>query len=204
MQIRLDDLDKLDIYQLMTHTILPRPVAWVLSKHANGKHNLAPFSYFNAVCSEPPLISISIGKKKDGSRKDSWENIAMRDDFIVHIAQANQAEAVNASAASMDAGVSEIEANGLKTVKVDGWPLPRLADAPVAMWCKRYQIIEIGHGPQALIIGKIIAIHLDTAVYHPDDEPDEALPNTKLLNPLARLGGMAYCKLGEIFEVERP
>ena len=204
MRIQFQDLNKLDIYKLMTHTILPRPVAWVLSQHKNGKLNLAPFSYFNAVSSEPPLISISIGKKKDGTRKDSWENIAMRNHFIVHIAQASQAEAVTASSASLDAGVSEIEANGLKTVKMDGWPLPRLADAPVAMWCRRYQIIEIGEGPQALIIGKIIAMYLDTSVYHPDDEPDEALPNTALLNPLVRLGGTSYCSLGEIFEVERP
>ena len=78
MVIDFDKLSSSQAYFTMTQAIIPRPIAWVLSDHGNGKLNLAPFSYFNAVCSRPPMQSISIGHKKSGLKKDTWVNIEGR------------------------------------------------------------------------------------------------------------------------------
>ena len=78
MEIDLDSLSANGVYHTLTRTVIPRPVAWVLSENAGGDYNLAPFSYFNAICSDPPLIMISVGKKPDGSSKDTRVNITAR------------------------------------------------------------------------------------------------------------------------------
>jgi len=85
MLLRLDQFEAAQRYYLMSQTLVPRPVAWVLSENATGSYNLAPFSYFNAICSTPPLIMFSIGKKPDGADKDTRRNIIERKRFTVHI-----------------------------------------------------------------------------------------------------------------------
>ena len=109
------------VYYTLIQTIIPRPVAWVLSENENGSHNLAPFSYFNGVCSSPPLVSISVGRKDNGAQKDTWNNIENRSHFVIHIPHREMAESVTQSAASLESGVSEVEMLKLETIPVDGW-----------------------------------------------------------------------------------
>jgi len=203
MQIDLTSLAAKDVYGLMIQTIIPRPIAWVLSDNGNDSFNLAPFSYFNGVCSTPPTLSISVGRKRDRTRKDTWRNIEERSHFVVHIAQKGLAEMVSRTAASLEFGESEVTRNNIPLNSEPGWALPRVSSAPVAFLCQRYQIVEIGDGPQGLIIGRI------TNAFLADDRVAGgalACPaiNAKALDPLARLGGDDYAGLGEVFTVARP
>jgi len=132
MNIDLDALTPDQVYFRMTQTLIPRPIAWVLSENPDGGLNLAPFSSFNAVCSDPPLVMISGGKKPDGSNKDTCVNIEARGDFVVHIAHRDQVRAVSDSSATLAAGDSEIARLGLATVPFEGFRLPRLAGCRIA------------------------------------------------------------------------
>lgn len=203
MRVELDQLPPAEIYELMIGAIVPRPIAWVLSDNGDATFNLAPFSYFNGVTSRPPTLSISIGRKRDGSAKDTWRNIEERGHFIVHIPHRGQVDAVAQTAASLPFGESEIPLAGLALADEPGWPLPRLRDARVALLCRRHRIIEIGEAPQGLVIGEILSAHLDDAIATPTDGGAPRISATDL-DPLARLGGDDYCGLGPSFTIARP
>ena len=127
------------VYFTLTQALVPRPIAWVLSENADGGLNLAPFSYFTAISSDPPLLLISTSRKPSGEPKDTRVNIEARDDFVVMIPHRELLEAMNASSATLPAGVSEVERLGLDTVPFEGSRLPRLAGCRLAFACRRYQ-----------------------------------------------------------------
>lgn len=189
-------------YHVMVQTIIPRPIAWVLSDNGDGGHNLAPFSYFNGVTGSPPLIMISVGRKPGGERKDTWVNIDARQHFVVHLPSRDEGEAMVASSEPLAHGHSEVTKLGLKTTREQDWPLPRLAGSRLAMWCERYQIIEVGDGPQGLILGRIRAMFLDDAAAR--QEGDRIHIDPAALDPIARLGGQDYVLFGEKVTIARP
>ena len=190
------------VYYTLIQTIIPRPVAWVLSENENGSHNLAPFSYFNGVCSSPPLVSISVGRKDNGAQKDTWNNIENRSNFVIHIHHREMAESVTQSAASLESGVSEVEMLKLETIPVDGWSLPRLEEARVAFLCERFAIHTVGDAPMGLILGKILGAYIDDSI---GSQSGKRLTiDAKALDPIARLGGNDYATLGDILTVVRP
>ncbi|PIE01742.1 MAG: protein/domain typically associated with flavoprotein oxygenase, DIM6/NTAB family protein [Acidobacteria bacterium] len=191
MQIDFNQLSKSQKYYLMTQVILPRPIAWVLSEHANSKLNLAPFSYFNGVSSEPPLLMISVGRKRDGSPKDTWTNILERRHFVVHLASQQDKQALEASAFSYDRGISECQELNLKTSPMANASLPRLTNARVALFCHLYKILEVGEGSQALILGQIESSYVDDSCIEVDNRKMTIDPEK--LDPLGRLGGTSYC-----------
>lgn len=203
MRIELDQLPPAEVYDLMIQTIVPRPIAWVLSDNGDGSYNVAPFSFFNGVTSRPPTLFISIGRRRDRSKKDTWRNIEERGHFVVHVPHREAASAVAQTAASLPFGESEIAAANLEIVDEPGWPLPRLSDARIAMLCRRHQIVEIGAGPQGLVIGEIVSVHLSDAIL---TTAAGAVPELSVtaLDPLARLGGDDYCGTGPAFTVIRP
>ncbi len=203
MYFDLSQLTPGQVYVRMIQTLIPRPIAWVLSENADGGFNLAPFSYFNAVCSDPPLIMLSLGKKPDGSPKDTRVNIERRSRFVIHIAHKEQAEALTASSATLPAGDSELERLGLETVPFEDFGLPRLADCRVAYACERYRIEEIGGTPQSLILGLVKAIYVDDAVTREDDK-GRIQVDAKGIDPLGRLGADQYISFGELIRVPRP
>ncbi len=191
------------VYSIMAQTIMPRPIAWVLSENENGSFNLAPFSYFAPICSDPPLIMISVSKKPDGTLKDTRANIKARHDFVIHIASWEQLEPMNSSAATLEAGVSEVAQLGLELTDFKGSKLPRLKQSNVAMACSLYEIREIGNGPYAMILGEIKHVYVvDEAVTEQSAESLRISPMT--LNPVGRLGGPQYTSLGEVVTLARP
>ena len=203
MILDLDELNPAQTYFQMIQTLIPRPIAWVLSENAGGSYNLAPFSYFTAVCAEPPLVMISLGHKPDGSLKDTRVNIEQRGDFVIHIAHREMLEAMNASSATLAAGVSEVDQLGLETTAFAGSRLPRLADARVAYACERYEIREIGPGKQSLIFGLVTHIYLDDAIV--DISPEGRIKvDAGKLDPIARLGASEYAMLSEVVSLKRP
>jgi len=203
MLLELENMEKSDVYHVLTQVVVPRPVAWVLSSNDQGSLNLAPFSYFSAVCSDPPLIMLSIGSKPDSSPKDTYANIVDTEKFVIHIAGSDLATKVTHSSVTLPRGESEIELCDLETVEVEGFTLPRVVGPKIAMSCSLYQQQEIGNAPQRLIFGRIEKIWLDDAVVEMEQQGRPKI-DAALVDPLARLGGSDYQTFGDVVTVPRP
>jgi len=203
MYIDFTSADPVYVYFTMIQTVIPRPIAWVLSENAQGRYNLAPFSYFNAVCSEPPLVMISVGKKPNGDFKDTRVNIEHRKDFVVHIVHRQALDEMNQSSATLPAEESELEQLGMNTVAFEGSRLPRLADCRVAFNCERYEIKEIGGVPQSLILGLVKGLYVDDAITSKDDRGRVKI-HADRMDPVARLGASEYMTFGQIERRARP
>ncbi|NVD35003.1 flavin reductase family protein [Marinobacter lutaoensis] len=204
MQIDLDSLPPLEAYHVLTQTIIPRPVAWVLSQNPAGDYNLAPFSFFTPITSNPPLLMLSIGKKPtDGAPKDTRVNIEQRQWFVVHIAHRELAVPMTETARTLPLGESELARVDLELVPFDGFPLPRLKDCRVALACELYDIQEIGAVPQSLVFGRIRQVFVaDPAVT--EDDKGRVRFDAACLDPLSRLGGSEYATFGGVIKVPRP
>ncbi|WP_372779078.1 flavin reductase family protein [Litorivivens sp.] len=201
MLIDLQDLSPNRIYFTMIQTLIPRPVAWVLSDNGlAGSFNLAPFSYFNGVCSKPPLVMLSIGKKPDGEIKDTRRNILERKHFVVHIAHREMMEQVTRSSAVLNHGESELDGSGLETTTFGDFALPRLSDCRVAYACELYEHHEIG--AQSIVYGLVKQIYLSDDIAR--EEEGRLQVDAKALDPIARLGGNDYSLLGDIRSIPRP
>ena len=203
MYIDFGKMTAQQVYITMTQTIVPRPIAWVLSENPDQSLNLAPYSYFNAVCSDPPLLMISAGVKPDGATKDTRDNIRDRKEFVVHIASLDQLDEMNASSANFAPGVSEIEALGLETEKFEGSRLPRLSDAKVAFACSVYDIQTLGDSLQSLILGEVNGVFVDDGAIGEDEKGRSKILADKI-NPIGRLGASEYVSFGEILTRRRP
>lgn len=206
MHIDFSSLSGPECYHLMTQMIVPRPIAWVLSNSAQKgepSYNLAPYSYFNAVSSDPPLVMISAGSKPSGEVKDTRANILAHKTCVIHIPRDSDAKAVTASAATLPHGESEVDALGLSLVNEPGWSLPRLADCSIAMFAQFHQHIEVGPNRQAIIFCQIQQIYLSDTVSHKDDKGRVRI-DASALSPLSRLGASEYAKLGSVFRIDRP
>jgi flavin reductase (DIM6/NTAB) family NADH-FMN oxidoreductase RutF len=187
----------------MTQVVIPRPIAWVLTDNGDHRFNLAPYSYFNAVCSEPPLILISAGKKPDGSFKDTRLNIEERKHFVVHIAHRELAEPMTQTSRTLPHGESELDWVNLKLAEFTGFSLPRLADCRIAMACELYEIKEVGSLPQSLIFGKVKSVYLDDSVWE-EDAKGRLKIHADRVDPIGRLGGSEYVTFGRILRIPRP
>ncbi|WP_114417042.1 flavin reductase family protein [Marinospirillum perlucidum] len=210
MEIELSPLKPNTRYHLMTQTIIPRPIAWVLTANAGStseepSYNLAPFSFFNALCSDPPLVMLSIGKKAAEEPKDTRHNILEGQEFVIHLPSVSQAEAVTASAATLDYGESELNLlEGQKLVDFPGCPLPRLADVPVAFHARFYEVHYLGPAKQAIIYAELLRMHVEDDAIQEDQDKGRYLIDPEKINPLARLGGASYAGLTTSFSVKRP
>ncbi len=203
MEIDLSKLDGGKVFSLISQSVIPRPVAWVLSENYSGSYNLAPFSYFTPVCSDPPLLVFSVGRKPDRSPKDTWLNIRERKEFVVHVPGREMLAAMNDSSASLPAGMSEVEELGLELENFSGFRLPRLADCTIAMGCDLYEINEVGNGRNALIMGLISRVYLSDRVVDIGENGKIRIDPEKV-RPVARLGGPNYAELSTIISLPRP
>ena len=202
MDIDFSELSASQTYFTMTQSVLPRPIAWVLSEHENGEYNLAPFSYFSAVCSDPALIMISVGHKPDGELKDTYRNILERKNFVVHLANSEQAREVTRTARTLPQGVSEIADADLALTTFKNAALPRVVGCRIAMDCELFEVKEIGNGPQYLIFGRVRNLFLDDRVVTADDKGRMKI-DARAVDPLGRLGGSDYVTFGEILSIPR-
>lgn len=202
MIIDFSDLSPNRIYFTMIQSLVPRPIAWVLSDNGNDSLNLAPFSYFNAISSDPPLLMLSVGKKPDGSIKDTRLNIIERNEFVIHIPHREMAAAVTETSRSLAAGESELDRVDLATVPFENFRLPRLQDCRVAFACERYRVEDITTN-QAMILGEVKALYIDDSVVEQQDKGRVKIHADKV-DPLTRLGGDEYGTLGEIITIPRP
>ncbi|EAU55760.1 flavin reductase family protein [Mariprofundus ferrooxydans] len=204
MILDFDELSSGQRYFQTIQTLMPRPIAWVLTEHENGGYNLAPFSFFTAICSEPPLLMLSLGLKPGGGFKDTRINLERSKRCVIHIPDRAMLEAMNASSATLSANISEVEQLGLALKPFDGFTLPRLADARVAYGCKLHEIMEIGAGPQSLLFVQIERMFIDDVILDDAAQADRIKVDALKLDPVARLGANEYGFLHDIKHIKRP
>lgn len=202
MDINLSTLAPTQIYHLMTQTVIPRPIAWVLTESDDENYNLAPFSYFTPVSSNPPLLMFSVGKKPTGEVKDTTRNVLEMGRMVVHIAHEDQANEVTQTAATLPHGESEVSASELSLLDFEGFEMPRVEGCPIAFGCKLYEVKEIGETPQSLIFAEIEQVYIDPKVI--GERSDRLVVEALKVNPLSRLGGSQYATLDNVFSVARP
>jgi flavin reductase (DIM6/NTAB) family NADH-FMN oxidoreductase RutF len=191
MQIDPAYLDPETAYRLITGVVVPRPIAWVTSLSATGVLNLAPFSAFTFVSPKPPMLAISVGRK-GGIYKDTAQNILNNEEYVVHIADSSLMKAVHKSSTEHPPDVSEVEELRLSTLPGERIKVPRLAAAPVAMECRFRQCLEFGETRSRLIVGEVLVFHIRDGLLN------NGKIETEALDPIARIAGPRYAKLGEI------
>jgi flavin reductase (DIM6/NTAB) family NADH-FMN oxidoreductase RutF len=184
-------LDAETAYRLITGVVVPRPIAWVTSLSATGVLNLAPFSAFTFVSPKPPMLAISVGRK-GGIYKDTAQNILNNEEYVVHIADSSLMTAVHESSTEHPPDVSEVEELRLSTLPGERIKVPRLAAAPVAMECRFRQCLEFGETRSRLIVGEVLVFHIREGLLN------NGKIETEALDPIARIAGPRYAKLGEI------
>ena len=184
-------LDAETAYRLITGVVVPRPIAWVTSLSATGVLNLAPFSAFMFVAPKPPMLAISVGRKGN-IYKDTAQNILNNEEYVVHIADSSLMNAVHESSTEHPPDVSEVEELRLSTLPGERIKVPRLAAAPIAMECRFRQCLEFGETRSRLIVGEVLVFHIRDGLLN------NGKIETEALDPIARIAGPRYAKLGEI------
>ncbi|WP_028608481.1 flavin reductase family protein [Paenibacillus harenae] len=194
-----------DNYKLLIGSIIPRPIAFVTTLSAEGVWNAAPFSFFNIVTANPPMVSVSVQRRPDGSRKDTARNAMAAGEFVVHIADEQYIEAINVTAASLPPEESEAELAGLTAVPSERVRVPGVAEARIRMECVLEQSLPLGGAATEgaapacdLLIGRVVRFHIDESLY------ENGRIDAAVLKPVSRLAGSDYAKLGGQFSLERP
>jgi flavin reductase (DIM6/NTAB) family NADH-FMN oxidoreductase RutF len=208
-----------EFYNILINAVAPRPIAWVSSLSASGQPNLAPFSFFNAVCSKPPLLAFapamrslkksgaavgaSVGEPGGapaGQPKDTLRNIRETGEFVISVVTFELAERMNLTSGDYDASINEFEVAKLASAPSKlVWP-QRVAESPVSFECKLYQILDFNTGPEggSLVIGEVVSVYID------DRHLKEGRLDRNSLDLIGRMGGMQYTRTTERFEMVRP
>lgn len=190
------DIDKKDVYKLMTGLIVPRPIAFISTISGKGEHNLAPYSFFNAISSEPPTISVSIGRKPTGEPKDTLRNIMETGEFVVNVVHRDLAEKMTHTAETLPHGVSEFKEFGLTPGPAQLVKAPVVQESLAHMECRFYDKLEIG--AFTLVVGEVLQFHIADSIWM-----DGYKINNAALQAVGRLAGNTYCETGTTFDYVR-
>jgi len=183
--------------------VVPRPIGWVTTQDRAGRINLAPFSFFNAIAGDPPMVCWAPGGlKDDGTLKDSLAFAREGGEFTCNLATWDLREQMNLTSAGLAAGVNEAETAGLTLVPSRLVKPPRVKESPIHLECRVWQILDLPSGrdgePNNLVIGQVVGVHIDDAVL------SEGRVDLKKVRPIARLGYMDYAVVDTIFSMQRP
>lgn len=195
MQIDPTAIPARDAYRLMISCIIPRPIAFVSTLSREGVTNLAPFSFFNGVSSDPPVISIAVASRRDGSKKDTWRNVEETGEFVVNVVVPELMDAVIVGARELPHNVSELDLSGQPTLPSVKVKPPRLAASPVNLECTLLRIVEVED--TALILGRVVMVHAK------DEVLDGGRVDPRRLTFVGRLGDDLYCRVNDLFERKR-
>jgi flavin reductase (DIM6/NTAB) family NADH-FMN oxidoreductase RutF len=189
-----------NIYKLLVATIGPRPIAWVTTQDVDGTVNAAPFSFFNAMSGNPPVVAFGIGGRGPGDVKDTGGNIRRTGEFVVNLVSFELAEPMNVTAIDFPKHVDELKEAGLTTAASRHVKPPRIAEAPVAMECERLVIVDVGID-RAVVLGKVLAIYVrDDCVL----DKDRCYIDTPKLDLIGRMHGAGwYSRVTDRFELPR-
>ena len=188
-------------YKLLIGSILPRPIAFVSTVNSDGLSNLAPYSFFTGVCSTPLTVCFCPSiRGSDGQKKDTLLNIEANGEFVIQLVTEDIVERMNITAAEYPPEISEFEKAGFTPIPSTKIKPPRVKESPLQMECKLNQIVTIaeGVGGGSIVIGTVVAIHVDESIY------DAGRIVTSKLKPVGRLAGTSYTRVTDVFELDRP
>jgi flavin reductase (DIM6/NTAB) family NADH-FMN oxidoreductase RutF len=189
-----------EAYKLLIGSVVPRPIAFISTVSAEGKGNLAPFSFFNGVSSKPLCIMVSITRRADGSKKDTLLNIEATGEFVVNTVAEWMIEPANMCAAEYPYGTDEMEKVGLTGIPSDIVKAKRVKESPIHLECKVHKLVEIGEGAggSTIVVGEILLAHVHEQAYQNGRIVFEEI------KPISRLAGDFYGLPPETFELKRP
>src|SRR5579859_6830388 len=202
-----------ELYNIVLNAVGPRPIAWVSSLSASGQPNLAPFSFFNAVCVKPPLLAFAPGMRSPkeaaagesagipaGVPKDTLRNIRETGEFVINVVTYDLGEAMNLTSGDYEASVSEFDVAKLASAPSKVVRPRRVAESPVSFECKLYQILDFNSDPEggSLVIGEVVSIHIN------ERHLKEGRLDRDSLDLIGRMGGAQYTRTTERFEMVRP
>jgi flavin reductase (DIM6/NTAB) family NADH-FMN oxidoreductase RutF len=200
MQFNTDTTENAVVYKLLTGTVIPRPIGWISTIDENGKNNLAPFSFFNAVGEDPPHVMFST-VRTGNKNKDTLNNVLANKQFVVNLVTEETVEQMNITSQSVASDVDEFELAALTPIDSVFIKPKRVKESYVHFECEmvhHYFLEDHKNGGACIVIGKILTMHV----------ADEILMEGNRINlekykPVARLAGSNYSKIGEIFSIKR-
>ena len=200
MQITPRDLDNRALHELFMSAFLPRPIAFVSTIGEDGVFNAAPYSSVAPIGLKPALVCFNIGRKANGQKKDTLNNIESCGEFVVNVVDEALVQQMNQAAADYPPEVDEFKETGLTPVKSQLVKPPMIGESPVNMECKLKQILEFGEPSTGshVIIGEILLVHVRDALWTGIDI------DVSKLKPIGRLGAQFYCRATDVFELKRP
>jgi len=183
--------------------VVPRPIGWISSQDGKGRVNLAPYSFFNAVASDPPMVMFSAnGAHSEGGLKDSAKNAEESGEFVCNLATFELREKMNASSASLPRNTDEFQVAGLTPAPSTLVKPPRVAESPVHLECRWIKTVALPSNnpdePNTVIFGQVIGIHIDDSLIK------DGMIDMAVLRPIARLGYMDYTVVDNVFSLNRP
>lgn len=197
MEIDPIHLSPSQAYDLMISIIVPRPIAFISTQSPEGLPNAAPFSFFNGISTDPPMVGISIARR-GGEKKGTLRNIEAGGEFVVNMVDERLAEGMNRASGNYPPDTNKFEVAGLTprpSVKVKP---PRIGEAPISMECRLVQVVSLPETKDALIIGRVVYIYLQ------DDLWNNGSIDPARHHAIGRLGQSNYCRIRETFSLNRP
>jgi flavin reductase (DIM6/NTAB) family NADH-FMN oxidoreductase RutF len=189
MQYAASDVSHHERYKLLISFVLPRPIAWVTTSGPTGVANAAPFSFFNCFAEDPPLVMFAVNRRPDGRIKDTWANIERTGQFVVNLTDEPLAEKMHQSSGDFPPEIGEPNYLGLSLApSVDVAP-PRLAQAPWALECRTWQVINVKDDRQ-LVIGEGLRFHVRDDLW----DPQAMRVYTEKYHPVGRMFADRYCR----------
>lgn len=182
-------------YKLLIGTVVPRPIAWVVTVDGAGRPNAAPYSFFNCLSADPAIVALGIEFRADGSPKDTGRNIRETGCFTVHIVSDALLEAMNVCAVPFPPGVDELERAGLALLPGTAVASPRIAAAPAALECRLHSFLEIGSSRE-IVLGEVVHAHLHAGIVN-----DSLHVDPVGLDAVGRMGGHAYARTRDHFDL---
>jgi flavin reductase (DIM6/NTAB) family NADH-FMN oxidoreductase RutF len=200
MMFDMSKLDPTDVYKLLVSTVVPRPIAWITVKDTDGTLNAAPFSFFNAMSGNPPVVCFGIGGRGPGDAKDTGNIIRRTGEFVVNLVSDELAEAMNITAIDFDSRIDEFHEAGITAAPSTKVKAPRILEAPVAMECERLVIVDVGID-RSVVLGRVVAMHIKDEFVM---DPAKCYIDTPKLNLVGRMHGRGwYTRTTDRFELPR-
>jgi flavin reductase (DIM6/NTAB) family NADH-FMN oxidoreductase RutF len=208
-ELSVESLAPRDRYRLMTDLVAPRPIAWVSTLPSRGPANLAPFSYFQAVSSDPATIVLGIAWRADGRPKDTLANILETHELTINHVSAPLAEAMNATSGDYPPGVSEWDACGIEATPARVVRPARVAGAIAGLECRLSHAIPLGRSKtgspsSTLVVAEVVHVWVAEGLLQRDGRGNLLAIEPDALQAVARLGGIAYSTTAGHFELPRP
>jgi flavin reductase (DIM6/NTAB) family NADH-FMN oxidoreductase RutF len=200
MKFDPEGMESRAIHELLVGCVTPRPIAFVSTIGENGVYNLAPFSFFTIMALHPALAGFSVGRRRNGAKKDTLVNIEFSGDFVINIVTEAISRPMNQAAGDYPIHVDEFKEAGLTPVASDLVRPPRVAESPIQLECRLMQVMEFGVFPHVhnFVVGQILRVHVQ------DDMIVDTVIRAERVKTIGRLGADLYCRTQEIFEMKRP